>query len=106
MPNIGPTELVLVILILLIIFGPGKLAGLGSSLGKSIREFRNATQEPEEEETVEREVTEVRKVDGKVVEEKVVEEERREIKRPTITFEEETETVAPADEPETRSRTV
>ena len=40
--NIGPWELVLVLAILLIIVGPGKLPGVGKAIGKSIGEFRKA----------------------------------------------------------------
>lgn len=36
-------ELVLVIVIALIVFGPGKLPEVGRSLGKGLREFREAT---------------------------------------------------------------
>ena len=43
--GIGPGELILILLIALIIFGPGKLPELGRALGKSIREFRQATQD-------------------------------------------------------------
>ena len=38
-----PTTAVVVLVISLIIFGPGKLPELGRSLGKSIKEFRNST---------------------------------------------------------------
>ena len=37
-----PMHLVLIFLIVLIIFGPGKLPELGEGLGKSIREFKKA----------------------------------------------------------------
>ena len=37
-----PTHLVFILLIVLIIFGPGKLRDLGRSLGKGIREFKDA----------------------------------------------------------------
>ena len=37
-----PTHLVFVLLIVLIIFGPGKLPDLGRSLGKGIREFKRS----------------------------------------------------------------
>lgn len=43
--GIGPGELLLILLIALIIFGPGRLPELGKALGKSIREFRRATQD-------------------------------------------------------------
>lgn len=41
--NLGPTELVIILIIALVIFGPGKLPDLGKALGKSIREFKNAS---------------------------------------------------------------
>lgn len=40
--SIGPWELILVLAILLIIVGPGKLPGVGKAIGKSIVEFRKA----------------------------------------------------------------
>ena len=40
MPNVGPLELVIVLLIALIIFGPKKLPQLGRSLGQGMREFK------------------------------------------------------------------
>jgi sec-independent protein translocase protein TatA len=40
MPDIGPLELIIVAFVVLLLFGPGKAADLGSSLGKGIREFR------------------------------------------------------------------
>ena len=45
--SIGPGELILVLVILLILVGPGRLPSVGSALGKSIREFRSAATEPE-----------------------------------------------------------
>jgi len=42
MPNVGPLELVIVLVIALIIFGPRKLPQLGRSLGRGIREFRSS----------------------------------------------------------------
>ena len=47
MPDIGAPELIIVAIIVLLLFGPGKAADLGGSLGKSIREFRKATREDE-----------------------------------------------------------
>lgn len=43
--NIGPWELVLVLVIALIIFGPGKLPEVAKSLGKGINEFKKASNE-------------------------------------------------------------
>jgi sec-independent protein translocase protein TatA len=42
MPNIGPVELIIILVIALLILGPGKLPDVGAALGKSIREFRKA----------------------------------------------------------------
>jgi sec-independent protein translocase protein TatA len=41
-PNIGPGELILILIIALIVLGPGRLPDVASSLGKSVREFRKA----------------------------------------------------------------
>ncbi len=40
--NIGPGELIIVLVIALVVLGPGRLPEVGSALGKSIREFRKA----------------------------------------------------------------
>ncbi|MQF48651.1 twin-arginine translocase TatA/TatE family subunit [SAR202 cluster bacterium AC-647-N09_OGT_505m] len=40
MPRIGPTELIIVLVIILIIFGVGRLGEIGGAMGKGIREFR------------------------------------------------------------------
>ncbi len=42
MPNVGPLELAIVLIIALIIFGPKRLPELGKSLGNGIREFKNS----------------------------------------------------------------
>jgi sec-independent protein translocase protein TatA len=41
-PNIGPLELVIVLVIVLVIFGPKRLPGLGRSLGSGMREFKDS----------------------------------------------------------------
>ncbi len=46
--KVGPTELILVLLIVLIIFGVGKLPEIGGALGKAIRDFRKAQKEIDE----------------------------------------------------------
>jgi sec-independent protein translocase protein TatA len=38
--NIGPLEIIIVLIIALIVFGPKRLPELGSSLGRGIREFK------------------------------------------------------------------
>jgi sec-independent protein translocase protein TatA len=48
MPTPGPLELVIILVIALVILGPGKLPDVGASLGKSIREFRKASSDVQE----------------------------------------------------------
>jgi sec-independent protein translocase protein TatA len=48
MPVPGPWELILLLVIVLIIFGPGKLPDIGNAIGRGIREFRKASNEIEE----------------------------------------------------------
>ena len=42
MPNIGPLELAIVFVIVLLIFGPKRLPGLGRQLGTGMREFKES----------------------------------------------------------------
>ena len=42
MPNIGPMELILILAIALIVLGPKKLPDAGRSIGKGMREFKDA----------------------------------------------------------------
>ena len=46
--GIGPVELIIVLVIALLVLGPGKLPDVGAALGKSIREFRKAATEVED----------------------------------------------------------
>ncbi|MSQ41042.1 MAG: twin-arginine translocase TatA/TatE family subunit [Dehalococcoidia bacterium] len=46
--KLGPLELVIILVIVLVIFGAGKLPEIGSSLGKAIRGFRKSTSGEEE----------------------------------------------------------
>jgi sec-independent protein translocase protein TatA len=57
MPNIGVTELVLILLVVVIFFGAKKIPELAQGLGKGIREFKKATKEIDEG------VTDIRKAD-------------------------------------------
>ena len=49
MPALGPWELVIILLIVVVIFGAGRLAEIGGAVGKSVREFRSATHDEEKE---------------------------------------------------------
>jgi sec-independent protein translocase protein TatA len=42
MPNIGPLEIAVVLVIVLVVFGPKRLPELGKSMGKGIREFKGS----------------------------------------------------------------
>lgn len=44
MPNLGPPELLIVLVIVIIVFGVGRLPEVGGALGKAIREFRQTSQ--------------------------------------------------------------
>ena len=43
--NIGPTELIVILVLALIVFGPQRLPEIGRSIGRSLREFRRASDE-------------------------------------------------------------
>jgi sec-independent protein translocase protein TatA len=63
MPNIGFPELIVILVLALIIFGPGKLPEIGKAIGKAFQEFKKATQnlnlenssEEKKEENIEKE---------------------------------------------------
>jgi len=57
MGRIGFQELLVVFGLALLIFGPSKLPEIGKSLGKGIREFKQATKEVKESITVEEDIT-------------------------------------------------
>lgn len=42
MPNIGPLEIGIVLLIALVVFGPKRLPGLGRSMGEGLRQFKSS----------------------------------------------------------------
>lgn len=42
MPNVGPFEIIIVLVIVLLIFGPKRLPDLGRSLGRGMREFKDS----------------------------------------------------------------
>ena len=42
MPSIGPLELAVILVVVLVVFGPKRLPELGKSMGKGIREFKGS----------------------------------------------------------------
>ncbi len=63
--GLGPTELVVILIILLVLFGGAKLPGLAKGLGQSIKEFKKATKdEPEADKASESKKLESSKADG------------------------------------------
>jgi len=49
-PGLGPMELIIILVIILIIFGPKRLPQLGKSLGKTVRAIREGTEGKDEDE--------------------------------------------------------
>ena len=47
--GIGMPELIIILIIILITFGAGKLPEIGSRIGKGIKNFKKASEEPQEE---------------------------------------------------------
>lgn len=47
--NIGPTELIVILIIALIVFGPKRLPEIGRTLGRSLQEFRRASNDLRQE---------------------------------------------------------
>jgi sec-independent protein translocase protein TatA len=52
MPRLGPWELVIILLIVLVIFGAGRLPEIGGAIGKAIRAFRRSVGGEEEAKTI------------------------------------------------------
>ena len=49
MPNVGPGEVILLLLLALLLFGPKRLPEIGRSLGRGIREFKDGMSSTERE---------------------------------------------------------
>jgi sec-independent protein translocase protein TatA len=64
MGNIGTTELILILLVVLVFFGSKKIPELAQGIGKGIREFKKATRE------VDNDDEDSKRIDQKPVEEK------------------------------------
>jgi sec-independent protein translocase protein TatA len=52
MPNLGPTELIIILVIVVLLFGVGRLSRIGGELGKGIRSFRQGLRGDDEPEDV------------------------------------------------------
>ncbi len=76
--NLGGGEILLILVFILIFFGPKKIPEIAQGLGKGIREFKKATREIQD--AVEKEVSEVKEV-GQVREVKEVKEIAQTIER-------------------------
>lgn len=48
--RLGTTEIILNVVLALVLFGGGKLAGVGKALGKSIKDFKNEVKDDKAEE--------------------------------------------------------
>ena len=48
--NIGVPSLILILVVCLVIFGPGKLPGVGKAVGQSIKEFKNEMNDTKKDE--------------------------------------------------------
>jgi sec-independent protein translocase protein TatA len=51
MPQLGPTELIIILVIVILLFGVGRIGRIASEIGSGIREFRKglSDEEPEQE---------------------------------------------------------
>jgi sec-independent protein translocase protein TatA len=78
MPNIGPLEIAIVLVIVLIIFGPRRLPELGRSMGRGIREFRSSVSgdKDKDKDDVDVKRSELESTEGEPVEGEVVTEKK------------------------------
>ena len=53
--HLGTTEIILIVVLALVLFGGGKLAGVGKALGKSIKDFKHEVKDDEKPEEKEEE---------------------------------------------------
>ena len=58
MPNVGPMELVIVLVVALIVLGPKRLPEVGRSLGNGLREFKDSLSNPDHSDDVQLDVEE------------------------------------------------
>ena len=58
MPHLGPGELIIILLIVVVLFGAGRVSRLGGELGTAIREFKRGVEAGDEEAKKKDELTE------------------------------------------------
>ena len=51
MPNFGPTELLILLVIVVVLFGAGRIARIGGEMGEAVSSFRRGLRKGEEEDT-------------------------------------------------------
>ena len=56
--SLGPTELIIILAIVVVLFGASRIGDIGGSIGRGIREFRREVKEGEQEEKKEPAATE------------------------------------------------
>ncbi len=61
MPSLGFPELVVILIVALLIFGPKKLPEIGRAFGRTIKEFKKGAKEIMEEDSDEKKSSEVKK---------------------------------------------
>jgi sec-independent protein translocase protein TatA len=61
----APTHLLILLVIVLIIFGPSKLGDVGGALGKAVKDFKKAINEPEDANKTQAKVDDAKSVDVK-----------------------------------------
>ncbi len=49
LPHIGPLEIIIILLIVVLLFGVGRIGKIGGELGRGIREFRKAVQDEDKD---------------------------------------------------------
>jgi sec-independent protein translocase protein TatA len=65
-PNVGPLEIIIVLVVALAVFGPKRLPELGGSLGKGIRGFGQGLKGPDGNASLPEEVSTVSETEAKV----------------------------------------
>ena len=57
MPNLGPVELIIILVVVLLVFGVGRLSKIGGEMGSAIREFRTGLEGEEQEKQTDKEAS-------------------------------------------------